>query len=69
MRKLLLLLLLFGVFIGGYYTGRLNGAPDLLAWTQKAVTQSVARTREFIATLNSDQDPKQDKTAKASALK
>jgi len=31
-RRLLLTILMAGVFLGGYYLGRIPGSPDVIAW-------------------------------------
>jgi len=37
MWKVLLVILLAGVFLGGYYVGRLPGSPDLIDWAEKTL--------------------------------
>ncbi len=37
--KFLLIILLAGVFLGGYHLGRQPGSPDIFAWYQKAYGQ------------------------------
>jgi hypothetical protein len=45
MKKLLTLILLSGVFLFGYYVGRLPGAPDLVPYAQKTYHQAAAAYR------------------------
>lgn len=50
MKLAILVILLTAMFLGGYYVGRLPGAPDVFGMAQNAYAQS-EQAREFIDTL------------------
>ena len=43
MRKLILLILLAAVFLGGYFLGHAPDSPDIFAWAQDAYEKVVAQ--------------------------
>lgn len=38
-RRLLLTILVTGVFLGGYYVGRIPGSPDVISWVRDRLPQ------------------------------
>ena len=50
MKKLILIILLTGAFLGGYYLGRLQGSPDIFTWAQDTCKQA-AETGQHVATI------------------
>ena len=54
MKKLLLLILLTGAFLGGYHLGRQPNSPDIFAWAQKTYNQAVDAGHQLSAAVNDD---------------
>lgn len=54
MKRLLLLILLSGAFLGGYYLGRQPNSPDIFAWAQKTYHQAADVGHQLSAALNDD---------------
>ncbi len=55
MRRIIRLILLLSVFLGGYYLGRRPGSPDIFAWAQ-GVYLRVTDTSSDIAARAKDED-------------
>ena len=54
MKKLLLLILLTGAFLGGYYLGRQPNSPDIFAWAQNTYNQAVDVGHQLSAAVKDD---------------
>jgi hypothetical protein len=56
MKRVLMLLLLVGAFLGGYYLGRLPNSPDIFAWGRQACDRAVEMSRDAEGYLNTQSE-------------
>ncbi len=67
MRRIFRLILMMGIFLGGYYLGRRPGSPDLIGYGKGAYHWAV-RTGERISARAEEEDTSLTKAAVATAV-
>ena len=51
MRRLLVSIFILGAFLGGYYLGRRENSPDILAWAQDAYPRFAEASEDLLDSL------------------